>query len=107
MDSLLSAVKAELNEENYALHVDHLPDLEVIYPTLYGKDSNENFSPYPAGSQPEIDDLAFYLHSSGSTGFPKPIPQRYIHMLETCNSCTSYLVPRLDHLLTEMTSGRT
>ena len=63
MDALLSAIKAELDAEDFALQVDSLPEIESIYPTLYGKDSTENFRLYPVGSEPEMNDLAFYLHS--------------------------------------------
>lgn len=91
LSTLLSAIQAELDAEDYALQVDDLPAIEIIYPTLYGQDPARNFRLYPVGNKPVMDDIAFYLHSSGSTGFPKPIPQRYVNMLETCNSCKSCL----------------
>ena len=86
LEPLLSAVQAELETEDFALQVDDLLHIEVAFPTLFGKDSDEP-APYPEPAEPlTMEDVGLYLHSSGSTGFPKPIPQRYFDMLQNCNT---------------------
>ena len=88
LDPLLSAVKAELETESYALEVQDLLHIDVAFPTLYGKPSDDP-APYPEPEVPlTMEDVGVYYHSSGSTGFPKPIPQRYFDMLQNCNSRT-------------------
>ncbi|EKM50782.1 uncharacterized protein PHACADRAFT_264266 [Phanerochaete carnosa HHB-10118-sp] len=87
MHSLLTDVQSELENEKYALQVDSLPELEEIFPTLRGGGSTDLCESYPRSNEPfSMDDVVFYLHSSGSTGFPKPIPQRQADMLHTCSA---------------------
>lgn len=88
LSSLLFAVQEELDSECWSLTVENLPDIETIFPALYGKELDEEFAPYPTRENVDKFDIAFYLHSSGSTGFPKPVPQRSVNMLEVSNCCT-------------------
>ncbi|KAJ7625826.1 putative nonribosomal peptide synthetase, partial [Roridomyces roridus] len=52
---------------------------EQIYPHLGHETFRDEFVPYPgpSGVHTSLDDVAIYLHSSGSTGLPKPIPQTH------------------------------
>ncbi|KAI4521215.1 acetyl-CoA synthetase-like protein [Schizophyllum commune Loenen D] len=72
--ALIAAVKGELGLE-YALKVDEVPALDVVYPRLAREQVADDFKPYPKPSvESKLDDMLLYLHSSGSTGFPKAIP---------------------------------
>ncbi|EKM50750.1 uncharacterized protein PHACADRAFT_153004 [Phanerochaete carnosa HHB-10118-sp] len=87
MHSMLPDVQFELENENYTLQIDSLPELEEIFPALRGASSTDLCEPYPPSNRPfSMDDNFFYLHSSGSTGFPKPIPQRQADILHTCHA---------------------
>lgn len=60
-----------------------LPDLfPSLLPTSTG-DSRHDVQPYPSPARPPNDnDVILIVHSSGSTGFPKPIPQKEVHLRE-------------------------
>ena len=89
---LMDAVKAELSAKgsDYEVQVDELPDLYEMFPSLHpDKDGREisEVTPYPnVSAEFSLDEPALYLHSSGSTGFPKPIKQTHRTMLEWCHS---------------------
>jgi acyl-CoA synthetase (AMP-forming)/AMP-acid ligase II len=75
MQSLLEEVGLELVIDNYHLDVIELPSLAEIYPQLAKETQTDPFIPVPAVEAKSFDDrTVIYLHSSGSTGFPKPIP---------------------------------
>lgn len=80
LKSLVDGVRDELatNEPGFDLDINEIPSLDEIYPKL-GKETVEHpFKEYPApATRQPVTDIAAYLHSSGSTGFPKPIPQTY------------------------------
>lgn len=71
----------------FAMHVDDLPALTDVFPTLA-----PSFDPPRAVSGPypppacaaSPSDVVLYLHSSGSTGFPKPIPHTHTTILHWC-----------------------
>ncbi|KAI5999974.1 putative aminoadipate reductase [Pisolithus albus] len=76
LGSLISEVKKELaphGDEAYGLQIDEPPTLATLYPYMSEETIDSHFLPYPKGEM-NNDDVMFYLHSSGSTGFPKPIP---------------------------------
>ncbi|KZT21262.1 acetyl-CoA synthetase-like protein [Neolentinus lepideus HHB14362 ss-1] len=74
LGSLISGIKAELSTINYDLKIDELPSLYDAFPRLGQETADYPFTPYPAVTNCKSDDIAIYLHSSGSTGFPKSIP---------------------------------
>ncbi|KAJ7067512.1 putative nonribosomal peptide synthetase [Mycena amicta] len=79
MDPLAADILA--HEPGYALSVQEIPTLGQLYPFLGREAPQDVFTLYPAGKASiEDSEVAFYLHSSGSTGLPKPIPisHRYI-----------------------------
>ncbi|KAJ7052219.1 putative aminoadipate reductase [Mycena amicta] len=79
IDSLAADLLAQ--QPSHALAIHEIPTLAQLYPVLGRETPEDAFTPYP---QPKdkaaLDELAFYLHSSGSTGLPKPIPftHRYV-----------------------------
>ena len=74
LHALIAAVKGELGP-GYALEVDEVPALDAVFPRLAREEEADAFEPYPEPSvEPKPDDMLLYLHSSGSTGFPKAIP---------------------------------
>ncbi|EGO23306.1 putative non-ribosomal peptide synthetase [Serpula lacrymans var. lacrymans S7.9] len=58
-----------------ALQFQTIPTLAQVFPNLGKEKSHYPFEPYPeAAITPALDAVFLYLHSSGSTGYPKPIP---------------------------------
>ncbi|KAF7360648.1 General substrate transporter [Mycena venus] len=55
-----------------------VPSVSQVYPNLGAESADCTFEPYLASAnRPELDDVCLYLHSSGSTGFPKAIPETH------------------------------
>ncbi|KAI6042371.1 putative aminoadipate reductase [Pisolithus marmoratus] len=75
LGSLISEVKRELATPGD--EIDEPPTLATVYPYISEETVDSPFVPYPKG-EVNNDDIMFYLHSSGSTGFPKPIPITYL-----------------------------
>ncbi|KAJ6514497.1 putative aminoadipate reductase [Mycena vitilis] len=81
---LADTVAADLS----ALHPPHeltiheFPLLGQIYPHLGHETAKDAFVPYlgPASRTP-LDNVAMWLHSSGSTGFPKCIPETHRNLI--------------------------
>ncbi|KAH7929522.1 putative aminoadipate reductase [Leucogyrophana mollusca] len=68
--ALVEGVRREVT----ALEVTELPSYSRLYPKLGKETIEDQFEFYPQPpSWPQLDQPALYLHSSGSTGFPKPI----------------------------------
>ncbi|GJE99007.1 acetyl-CoA synthetase-like protein [Phanerochaete sordida] len=73
---IIAEVQAELEKEGLNLAVDELPALQQIFPDFGPAGEAAEVEPFPAPARaPTDEDILLYLHSSGSTGFPKPIPQ--------------------------------
>ncbi|KAJ3555784.1 hypothetical protein NM688_g2384 [Phlebia brevispora] len=85
LSSLVSSVQSELSQKSYKLVVDNLYGLNKIFPTIR---SGEATSPLEEGTYPTVTralyDSALYIHSSGSTGYPKPIRQTHRILLQWC-----------------------
>ncbi|KAL4071516.1 hypothetical protein V8B97DRAFT_1960480 [Scleroderma yunnanense] len=81
VSELVSSIRTKLSqsEEPFHLEIEESPRLATIYPYLSREVVASPFVPFPTAEQrPEKNDVMFYLHSSGSTGFPKPIPITYL-----------------------------
>ncbi|KAI0081390.1 acetyl-CoA synthetase-like protein [Panus rudis PR-1116 ss-1] len=85
---LAQAVKAKFDEKQYDVKIDKLPSIFTIFPQINGnKPDASDITPYPpSAKKPEPNDVVWYLHSSGSTGIPKPIPQTQKIVLQWTNS---------------------
>ncbi|KAJ7052216.1 putative aminoadipate reductase [Mycena amicta] len=82
----------------YALSVHEIPTLTQLYPVLGQETPQDSFTPYPTAKTP-LDEVAFYLHSSGSTGLPKPIPLSHRSLITVAGQDIfaelAHLAPRL------------
>ncbi|KAG0703313.1 putative aminoadipate reductase [Suillus ampliporus] len=97
LTSLIDEIKADFvscTTQTNQLQIEKIPALKHLYPTLVSGTPSEAFPPYPSPtSLSSENDVLFYLHSSGSTGFPKPIP---ISNLTAIHWCITPCV--LDHI---------
>ncbi|KAH9939474.1 hypothetical protein B0H21DRAFT_780597 [Amylocystis lapponica] len=76
----------DLLPSGYSLEVDMLPEFQDIFPNLGSACDPAAFAPsmYPEPvSRPEV---VMYIHSSGSTGLPKPIPQSRTSLISFCSA---------------------
>ena len=74
--SLLLAGITSLIPTDFPLSIEEIPTLAQCYPYLGRETYNDTFVPYPALQKPQdMDAVILYLHSSGTTGLPKPIAQ--------------------------------
>ena len=80
-DTLVDAICAECPTD-FALSIEYIPNPNYIYAQLGSEvDGDEDtFEAYPTKSR-SLDDVAIYLHSSGSTGLPKATPQTFRTLL--------------------------
>lgn len=81
---LVDGIRSELatSDPNFALSVEEIPALDAIFPKLGAETSEDPFETYPAPpSKTSLADIGMYLHSSGSTGFPKAIPQSHLTLV--------------------------
>ncbi|KAJ7277843.1 male sterility protein-domain-containing protein [Mycena rebaudengoi] len=70
------------NKSPFELSIEEIPLLGQIYPYLGHEISEDAFVPYPIPTTSiALDDVALYLHSSGSTGFPKSIPETHRNLI--------------------------
>lgn len=109
---LLTQVQEELAAGGIALTVDQLTSFEDVFPSLAegpaSAESVPEYEPYLKPSTPlDIAATQLYLHSSGSTGFPKSIPFAYIRILEVfrereCRRSTSIFASLTLGLLTSL-----
>ncbi|KAJ7455824.1 hypothetical protein FB451DRAFT_1354034 [Mycena latifolia] len=85
LQSLLAGLQHELVqvEPNFPLSVEEVPSLAQIYPNLGCETPDCAFELYPSEpNRPSLDDICIYLHSSGSTGLPKPIAQTHRTLMQ-------------------------
>ncbi|KAF8956587.1 acetyl-CoA synthetase-like protein [Flammula alnicola] len=80
---LVDDTRSELaaSDPSYIFTVDEAPPFQDIFPKLGREKAEDPFQEYPSGARAPIDDVLLYLHSSGSTGFPKTIPQTFKSMV--------------------------
>ena len=73
----LKALQIQLAGEEFNLVIEHLVPLDEVFPTLKGGAIVDDLPEGPyrkAEIEPDMDEVVMYSHSSGSTGFPKPVP---------------------------------
>ncbi|KAE9392378.1 acetyl-CoA synthetase-like protein [Gymnopus androsaceus JB14] len=80
LGGVIDAIQSEIQSgEPYALSTEEAPTLQQVYPHL-GKETVRNpFIVPPPLFFPKENDTAIYLHSSGSTGYPKAIRLSYLN----------------------------
>lgn len=98
--STADAVQQSLKSERCEIHVEPLFSLYDIFPHLAINESNSRreFIPYPARHKSyDPDELALILHSSGSTGLPKPIPKTHKIVLQWARGGEISIFMRVNH----------
>ena len=103
LSDLMKGVKAEIfaKDPTYELSIEELPALDAIFPRLGHEVEEDLFIPYPAVQiRPDLSEVCLYLHSSGSTGLPKVIPQTHKVQINWASSGTLKVL----HLRTALTT---
>jgi len=73
---LIDGIRREIGGVDLTVY--ELPTLRYAFPKLGKEVVADSFTPYPPPlTRPDLDSPAIYIHSSGSTGFPKPIPHSH------------------------------
>lgn len=83
--SLIDATKSEIvsHRPDHKLLVVEIPSMSMVYPKLGAECDDTPFNPYPGYlKRPRVSDAAIYIHSSGSTGFPKPIMETHKMLIQ-------------------------
>jgi acyl-CoA synthetase (AMP-forming)/AMP-acid ligase II len=80
-------VEFKNTDPNYEIAITEIPSLYQLYPQFSDtpiNDGLDNLTISGDSCQPAIKptDIAVYLHSSGSTGLPKPIPKSHRILVE-------------------------
>ncbi|KAJ7656866.1 putative aminoadipate reductase [Mycena polygramma] len=81
---LVDTVEADSAAMNpaYELTIEEIPLLGQLYPHLGHETTHDNFVPFPGpATRTPLDNVVMYLHSSGSTGFPKCIPETHRNLI--------------------------
>ncbi|KAF8871770.1 putative aminoadipate reductase [Infundibulicybe gibba] len=72
-------------DPTFSLKIEEVPAIRDIYPRLGSETKGDPFTAYPPATvRPQPQELCIYLHSSGSTGFPKSIPLSYRTVQDWC-----------------------
>ncbi|TFK50162.1 putative aminoadipate reductase [Heliocybe sulcata] len=74
LSGLVSGISAHASALDYDIHVSALPSLRTAFPHFGQETLQDKFVPYPTLENCGPDDVITFIHSSGSTGFPKSIP---------------------------------
>ncbi|KAF8160222.1 hypothetical protein K438DRAFT_1985842 [Mycena galopus ATCC 62051] len=82
VESLLGDLNNHISEVDpeFALKVEEVPSLQQVYPNLGAETLDSLFQPYhrlPSEAESEPDEIALYLHSSGSTRLPRAVGQTH------------------------------
>ncbi|KAF8129526.1 acetyl-CoA synthetase-like protein [Boletus edulis] len=73
---LIDGIRNEIEGKELTVH--ELPAFHYVFPKLGQEVAADAFVPYPPSlERPDLDSPAIYMHSSGSTGFPKAIPHSH------------------------------
>lgn len=93
LSSLVNDIQNQLalSDPDYGLHIDEVPQMSAVFPKLGEERLNDPFEAYPDIERPPLTDVILYLHSSGSTGLPKTVPQTFKSMVDWANLCMSVL----------------
>lgn len=90
LQALLDSIVFELQSQpgadgnQFDLSIEEPPEFNIRYPHLGRESIGDTFTPYPYLYKPDMDSIALYLHSSGSTGYPKPIAEIYRVIIIWC-----------------------
>ena len=86
-----------------AFTVEEMPTISCAFPKLGCEVEADPFVPYPQSASPPDPNIpSIYIHSSGSTGFPKPIPHSYKVQIHWMYHGTSMLLSLVTLLVFDM-----
>jgi long-subunit acyl-CoA synthetase (AMP-forming) len=83
IDTLISSVH-EGCPSDMTPSIEYIPSPDLMYLHMGGKDLDTSWKAYSPKDR-SLDDVCLYLHSSGSTGFPKSIPTTFHTMRAAMN----------------------
>ena len=90
LGALLDRIQIEFASgivEPIGLDIEEPPSFAYTYPNLGKETESTPFVPYPKAAERPVDHaIMCYLHSSGSTGFPKAIPMTYLTSVHWCTT---------------------
>ncbi|KAJ7623601.1 putative aminoadipate reductase [Roridomyces roridus] len=78
--SLLEELQGYIAQEDpgYSLVIEQVPSLDAIYPNLGNETAHCQFQLYSRPrTRTSLDDIALYMHSSGSSGLPRAVAQTH------------------------------
>ncbi|KAG1767497.1 putative aminoadipate reductase [Suillus placidus] len=85
--ALLDDVRRLMGDSGTGLKIIEIPPISEVYPHLGNESLAHHFVPYPKRSTiTRLTETILYMHSSGSTGFPKPIAQNHRGQLSWLNA---------------------
>jgi acyl-CoA synthetase (AMP-forming)/AMP-acid ligase II len=85
-----------MGDTGTGLTIIEIPPISEVYPHLGSESLAHPFVPYPKRSTiTRITETILYMHSSGSTGFPKPIAQNHRGQLSWMNARAALFVSSL------------
>ncbi|KAF8179468.1 putative aminoadipate reductase [Pholiota molesta] len=85
LKSILDRTEREIHkiEPGYNLTIGEVPTVSQLYPELCVSGGSSSVSvESKRETKPGLDEIALYLHSSGSTGLPKAIPKTHRELIE-------------------------
>ncbi|TFK74192.1 acetyl-CoA synthetase-like protein, partial [Pluteus cervinus] len=86
VELLLSEAKSGLD-----LQIEEAPALREVFPQFMGGADEGDVRPWLQSlTRPDPDDLCLYIHSSGSTGFPKAIPWTHRLVMQWASLLDNY-----------------
>ena len=92
--SLVRQVQRNLEAKGVTLRIDDLPGLPEVFPQLGGSvdAAHAEVKPYPPSDNPvDLRAPSLYIHSSGSTGYPKSVHfthRRLLLYIGSSKSCS-------------------
>ncbi|KAJ7255805.1 hypothetical protein B0H12DRAFT_1202107 [Mycena haematopus] len=98
LSPLLAGLQDELAriDPDFHLSITEVPSIAQIYPKLGSETADYDFEPYPSHMAVfELDDICLYLHSSGSTGLPKPVAHTHRIIINWASNDTFCLVQEM------------
>lgn len=99
--SLATTAQSQLVEKGYQIAIENLCSIYEVFPTLKSGNKNDvpSEGPYPERQTPlDPNKPVIVLHSSGSTGLPKPVFLTYKILLQWTQSGMSQICHHIRHV---------
>ena len=90
--ALAEQIQHEMDRRDIPIRLEHLPSIQHVLPEHFASPAAEvpDVEPYPPPTQaPDLESISHYIHSSGSTGFPKSIHFTCARFLQMARRGTS------------------